>query len=426
MVGNFKKCLSTFALSAAIVSSVNAYDIVDRAKLIDDRFKTLEMMSPWGHNFVIPDINAAVSADVTDLKDVAEDIDDIDTGNTTDDVAAINDLLDDFYDKEKMLRLNFGLGFPIFSFSAYGVDFKPRFNLQAGLFAVLTPQKETLSYTDVISNLELIPADLRDQIIDCLDGLSDGDDILDPANGCVSAQEAQLIKDEYEITELEYDTEVINGTEEVPLIDIYAKVEAKAGLWFDYEKDQKWFGTFGLYALGRVDIYKRADTALLLAGAGDLDPADNKQVNLAFDYKLGYRHKNYSFFAALEEVKIAEMASEDEADLNFGDDMLIRLHAMSEWEFSIVKIYPYIGTHSRSGYGLGDAYYIGSDFALYTWEDRLGLIFKTQLDKEHATLGLKAKLWLAHLDLSGKFAIKDNVDGIKVSNSYSANIRFFF
>ena len=86
----------------------------------------------------------------------------------------------------------------------------------------------------------------------------------------------------------------------------------------------------------------------------------------------------------------------------------------------------YIGSHARSGYGFGDAYYLGSDFSMFAFEDRLGLVIKTQIDKEHATLGLKAKVWLAYVDLSGKFAIKDGVDGAKVSNSYTANIRFFF
>jgi len=42
------------------------------------------------------------------------------------------------------------------------------------------------------------------------------------------------------------------------------------------------------------------------------------------------------------------------------------------------------------------------------------------------TLGLKTKLWFMHLDLSGKFAITDKVDDVKVSNYYGLNFRLFF
>lgn len=414
-------CLGVLATSAM------AYDIVDRAKLIDDRFKTQEMLSPYGHNFYL-NINGAVTADALDLKDDADKIGDINSGDVGDDLDEANRILQKYYDKEQVLRAKVDFGIPIFSFNAFGVDFEPNFRFGAGVLAVLTPQEEQTNLTTIINNLDEIPESVRTTLKNCLAAPpSDGDDLLVFClnHGLTQAQ-AEHIKDTYNVDKIPFVASLNTTPTSTPAIDVYAKVEAKAGLWFDYTKGEHFFGTFGLYGLGRLDIKKSVDGVLLLGGGGNIDTANNTLINAAIDYKLGYKNSNYSAFASLEEVKLVEISSEDEGTPSFGNSALIRLHGQADYKLSFFKLSPFAGTHMRSGYGVDDGLYLGADWGMHTWEERLALTFRSQLDKEHFTLGAAAKLWLLQLDLQGKFAITDKVDDIKVSNYYSANFRLFF
>ena len=407
-----------------------SYDIVDRAKLIDDRFKTQEMLSPYGHNFYL-NINGAVTTDAMDLKDDADKIGDIDSGSVTADLAEANRILEKYYDKEQVLRAKVDFGIPIFSFKAFDIDFEPNFRFGAGVLAVLTPQKEESSISTIIDNLDEVPANIRSALKSCLNTLNasnDGDDLLEVCIGVGGFTRAQSdqIKDTYNVDKIPYESSIATTTTTTPSVDIYAKVEAKAGLWFDYTKGKHFFGTFGLYGLGRLDIKKRADGVILLGGGGNIDTANNTLINAAVDYRFGYRNSNYSAFAAVEELKLAEISSEDEGTPTYGNSALIRLHGQADYKLSFFKLSPFAGTHTRSGYGLGDGFYLGADWGMHAWEERLALTFRTQVDKEHFTLGAAAKLWLLQLDLQGKFALTDKVDDIEVSNYYSANFRLFF
>jgi hypothetical protein len=417
---------STFALSAL---TTNAYNIVDRAKLTDDRFKTLEMTRAPGHDFYI-NVVGWMSSEIMDLADDADKIGDIDNGDTSQDLAEMNTLLEKYYGKEQVLRANVGFGFPIFSFDAYGVKFEPNVRVDASMMAMMTPQKDNLSLTTIIAELDQIPQEVRSSLKGCLDNVAmvDGDNLLVKCNPTyISDIEVQQIKDAYGVDEIPYIASIATASQDVPAIDIYAKGEVKAGLWFDYTKDKHFFGTFGLYALGRMDIKKRADAVLLLGGGGNMDFADNTLVNAVFDYKFGYKNSNYSVAASVEEMKIAELSkSEDGEPLNFGDDALFRLHAQADYKPSVFKLSPYAGFHTRSGYGVGDAYYLGADWGMYFLEERLGLNIKTQIDKEHFTLGARAKFWIIHADVTGKFPITSEIDGTKVSGYYGANLRIFF
>lgn len=423
------KFVGLFCL-ATLIPNAWAYNIVDRARLIDDKFKTLEMMKPYGHNF-FTDINATVSTDTMDLRDDADKIENIDSGNTDDDIDQVNTILRPYYNQEQVLRANVNFGIPLFSFEAMGVSFEPNFRFGGGLLAVLTPQSEQSTLTTLIDNLDQVPVEVRSSLKSCLNALGPADDgkdllVLCVQNGSVTQAQVDQLKDVYGVTKVPYSRSLATSTQETPFIDVYAKIEAKAGLWFDYEKGENFFGTVGLYGLGRLDIRKRADALLLLGGGASLDVADNRQINAALDYRFGYRVKNYTVFAAVEELKLAEVSSEDLGAPAFGSSALIRTHAQADYSLGVVKLSPYLGFHKRSGYGLDDGLYIGADTTLQAWEQRLGLTVKTQLDKEHLTLGALARLWIAHVDLTAKFAVKDNLDGVKLANYYAANLRFFF
>ncbi|WP_417336642.1 hypothetical protein [Halobacteriovorax marinus] len=426
---SWKKTVLAGCLGLMTVNTLG-YDIVDRAKLIDDRFKTQEMLRPYGHDFYL-NINGAVTADAMDLKDDADKIGDIDSGDVSNDLDQANQILEKYYDKEQVLRAKIDFGIPIFSFNAFGVNFEPNFRFGGGVLAILTPRKTQSSIETIIDNLDQIPADVRSQLKTCLNGLTaadDGKDLLVEcvSNGAITQAQADYVKETYNVDKIPYESSIATTTTTTPSVDVYAKVEAKAGLWFDYTKGEHFFGTFGLYGLGRLDIKKSVDGVLLLGGGGNIDTAENTLINAAIDYRFGYKNSNYSAFAAVEELKLAEISSEDEGTPSFGNSALIRLHGQADYKLSFFKLSPFAGTHMRSGYNLGDGLYLGADWGMHTWEERIALTFRTQLDKEHFTLGAAAKLWLLQLDLQGKFAVKDSVDDIKVSNYYSANFRLFF
>lgn len=425
-----KKLVLAGMLTTVMSQGLMAYDIVDRAKLVDDRFKTLEMMNPIGHDFFI-NIDAALTKDITELQDDMSKLEDIDdTQSIEDQIADANEALEKYYNNEQVIRANLGLGTPLPSFTAFDTKIKPNFRVKAGVFAMLTPSSSPISLTALIDNLEEVPADLRTALTGCLSdgGLTNGTKLLAFCrdNGHITSTQYNIVVAQYPgVEDVEFQSSISTTSVDGPAIDVYAKVEAKVGFFNTYERGEHFFGDFNLYALVRQDIHRRADALLMLSGGADVEYAENQKTNLALDYSLGYKNDNYHVKLALEEAKLYEMKADD-ADLNWGDNMLMRLHAQADYKLSFVKLSPYLGSHSRDGYGLGDAYYLGADWGAMAWDDRLGLMFKTQMDKEHYTLGLKAKIWVLQLDLISKMARADEIDGIKIGDYYGGNIRLFF
>jgi len=125
-------------------------------------------------------------------------------------------------------------------------------------------------------------------------------------------------------------------------------------------------------------------------------------------------------------MKLATMSDKPGRSPSYGFNPLIRLHAQADFRLWFLSATPFIGSHARSGYGFGDAYYLGSDWGAHVWGDRLGLVLRTQVDKEHLTLALRLKLWIMQLEVTSQSPLKNEVDGAKVSGLYMANLRFFF
>ena len=120
------------------------------------------------------------------------------------------------------------------------------------------------------------------------------------------------------------------------------------------------------------------------------------------------------------------MSEEANADVSFGDSALFRVHGSAEFRpFGFLKATPFIGFHLRSGYGIGDAYYLGSDFGAYVWGDRLGINIRAQIDGEHITLAPQLKFWLMQVDGMIKTPIVDDVDGFKPGTIIGVNVRLF-
>jgi len=418
--------LTALPMTAALAK----YDIINRAKLAEDRLNTLELTRPIGHDFFI-DIQGKFTTDIIDLQDDSAEISKInDAQSIENQVSEANGILEKYYDKEQVISAKIGLGVPLPSFTAWGVKVKPNFRAQGDIFAMLTPSQQDISLTILIDSLDNVPSDIKAFVKSCITngGLTNGVSLLDQCrdNGDIStSQYNQLVAEYPGIENVEYQSSIGSTSVKGPAIDIYAKLQGKVGLFNSYKYDDHFFGTFNLYGLLRQDIQKRAD-ALTMLSDSEFEYAENRTTNMVIDYSLGYTNDNYKVLFGIEELKIAEGEKPKDAELNYGEDMLMRVHAQAEYKLSFFKINPYLGSHSRAGYSFSDAYYLGADWGMMSFEDRLGLTIKTQMDKEHYTLGARMKLWILHLDVTVRKARVEKVDGVKVGEFTGANVRMFF
>ena len=431
--GFLKLLVAVFCITC-INGAFAAYDKVGRAKLLDDRLKTHEMMRPIGHDFFI-DIQGAVSTGLFDL------IDEIDTFSASDSTASteqqitdISTKLEPHMDKETFVRAKVGLGFPIFSFSAFGARIKPNFRAHIGLLALLKPDLGSLSLTDMIDNMEEIPAEVRAALNACLlsESFSDGDDLIAGcvAGGHISQVQADFIKQQYGIDKFPYIATAVNTSIPVPILESYLMVDAKAGFFVDFTYGKKWFGHVNVIGFGKADFGPTVDASKLIGGGGGISIKEPSYVyNLGLDLKLGYKFSRYSFFGALEEVKLVELSKDQDGSGKtlYGSPMLIRGHGSAKYKVLFATLEPFVGFHVRDGYGIGDGLYVGGDASTYFFGNRLGVKGRLMFDVEHISIMTRFKLWIMHLELMAKLAMKDKVnDDVKSTSQYSANLRIFF
>jgi hypothetical protein len=426
-----KKLIMGMLLTALPFASVMAeYDILDRAKLVEDRLNVLDLTRPIGHDFFI-DVQGQFTTDIMDLQKDSEEISKIDDTQTIQvQVGEANASLEKYYDKEQVISAKVGVGTPLPSFTAWGTKIKPNFRIHGDIFAMLTPSQQDISLTILVDSLENVPSNLKTVVKNCIlaGGMTDGVSLLDQckANSSITQSDYdQLVAAYPGIEKVKYQASIGSTSIKGPAIDIYAKLQGKVGLFNTYKYDEHIFGTFNLYGLLRQDIKKRAD-ALVMLSDSEFEYAENRTTNMVIDYSLGYTNDNYKVIFGIEELKIAEGEKPEDAELNYGDDMLMRLHAQAEYNLSMFKVNPYLGSHSRAGYSFGDAYYLGADWSMMSFSDRLGITLKTQMDKEHYTLGARMKIWVLHADVTVKQPRVDKVDGVKVGDFMGANIRIFF
>ena len=413
-----------------MVAEAQAYQILDRFQLLEDKFRTHEMLRPLDHDFIF-DVSALANTDVLDFVDEAGDV--ADFQGTDDEKLAKAQVFLRQYDKtEQNLRIGLNLGIPLFSFTAWGVKFKPSFRAQGNLGFLMGIQTSNLTVADAINYLGTdIPSEIRNKLNNCIGLFTPGSTraqrdivkfMLDNQGACgVTAQEAVYLTgylDQY----------IFPSDTTVPDIYNYIKGEARVGLNFDYVYDKHFFGTFSLYGLGRADYSVRVSADALTSDKTDIAelPDDlNTTINAALDYRFGYRNGNLMGFVALEDVKLARMSDEEETagKLLYGEDMLIRLHGEYLYKLSFFSVKAFGGVHKRSSYGLGDGYYLGGDFGAHVWEDRVGLRMRGMVDSEHLTISPMIKLWLVHLEYMLKQPIKSEVDGVKPSTIHSLNLR---
>lgn len=417
-----KKTVSTLALlSFSVFSTANAYDVVSRYKIIDDKLKTESMMRPFGHDFIF-DFNVTLNKNLMDVVNDASEASK--KPNSTEQLAAAQSLLYKYENTEQTIKLNFALGIPIFSFTVKDVNIKPNFRVLADVGANVGIRRETLTTQDMLDLFgEELPAEVEAIILG--KAITPGSPILTAADCNVLTQPqktaCQALATQY--------SNVVYPDSSIPNLLFMIKGDAKVGLFNDYTYGEHFFGNWNLYGLWRVDHFQRLSKEIIATGGKvDLPAKDNMETTLQTDYKLGYKNANYTAALALEEIKIAKLTDRKEGSKEhvYGYDPLIRMHADATYKFSAFGVRPFVGMHKRSGYGFSDGLYLGSDIGAYVWGDRLGLQLKGMFDKQYFTLNPRLKLWFMQFEYSLKQPMKSKDGDVKLSAIHTVDLRFFF
>lgn len=410
--------------SLMVFSTAHAYDVVERYKIIDDKLKTEAMLRPIGHDFFL-DVSAAMNKNVTEF------IDDIDKaanfqGDDTQKLAEANRILTKYDKTEQTVKVNLSLGFPLPSFSAWDVKFKPNFRAAVDVGANIGIGNQKLTNEDIINLFaDDLPAELKSFILTIDLVANAGADIKDlcttqfpDPSSAANIYCSSLPDDKYKVPD--------NNN---PTMAVLAKADAKVGFFNDYTYGEHFFGNFNLYGMGRADLHQFLTGTQIAKGDSIESPKKmNTEMTLQADYRLGYRNTNYSIFGSVEEVKLSKLsdAKEGSKEHKYEYDPLMRLHADATFRASAFSIQPFIGVHKRSGYGFADGAYVGTMLGAYVWGDRLGLQLRGIVDKQYLTITPRMKLWLMQLEYSLKKPLKDMDDDVKLSAIHSLDFRIFF
>lgn len=420
-----KKSIGLLTIGILSTSSVSAeYDVIERFTFLEDKFKTQDMLNPVGHDFFL-ELGVGLNKNLFDVIDEGGDVSDT-AGSSADKLAAAQAFLRKYNKTEQSVRAKVGFGFPLPSFSIQGVRLKPNFRVGANLGILMGIRTKN---ADVNAALDYVSSGLDPAIRNLLQvcnfsspGIANGEDIIQYGitNCGLPSALATPFLNKYFFPD---DTTI-------PVIYNYAKGEAKAGFYVDYEYEENWYGSFNLYGMGRADAKVIVtDTALAGQGEiGDLGDELNTTINLTTDLRFGYKNKDLRAFLGLEEIKIATMSDnvEKAGELKYGNDMLIRLQGEYIYKLSNFNVKAFGGLHHRGAYSFGKGYYLGSDLMAHLWGERLKFRIRGMIDNEHFTFSPMIDLWLINLEYALKQPLKSDVDGVKPSTLHSVNLRFEF
>jgi len=411
--------------SLMVFSTAHAYDVVERYKLIEDKLKTEDMLNPIGHDFFL-NVGASMNKNLTDV------IDDVEKASKTNDVNEANKVLTKYDKTEQSVGVKVGLGFPLPSFSAWDVKFKPNFRGLVNVGANIGIRNQKLSNQDLINIFkDQVPTELQSFILTLdLDAISNQPAEADRdvklicltqfPSGAVNTYCSNLETGKYIVP--------ASGAND-PTMTLLAKADAKVGFFNDYTYGEHFFGNFNLYGMGRADLYQFITGTQIAKGEKIESPKKmNTEMTVQVDYRLGYKNTNYSIFASVEELKLMKLsdAKEGSKEHTYGYDPLMRVHADATFRASAFSIQPFVGVHKREGYGFGDGAYLGTVVGAHVWGDRLGLQLRGMVDKKYLTITPRMKLWLMQLEYSLKKPLKAEDGDVKLTAIHSLDFRIFF
>lgn len=421
------KSTRALALGSLLVfSSAHAYDVVERYKIIDDKLKTEAMLRPIGHDFFL-DVSAAMNKNITDVIDEVEKASKH-QGTDQEKIDEANRVLTKYDKTEQTVKINVGLGFPLPSFTAWDVKFKPNFRALVDVGANIGIRNQKLNNQDLINLFkDQLPAELQTFLLNVDLASLSGQDIR---TVCLAQFPSASSPANMYCTGLEVGKYVVPtiGTTD-PTMTLLAKADAKVGFYNDYTYGEHFFGNFNLYGMGRADLYQFVTGTQIAKGDSIESPKKmNTEMTLQADYRLGYRNTNYSIFGSVEELKLTKLsdAKEGSKEHTYGYDPLMRLHADATFRANAFSIQPFLGVHKRSGYGFDDGMYLGTMVGAYVWGDRMGLQLRGMVDKQYLTISPRVKLWLMQLEYSLKKPLKATDGDVKLTALHSLDFRIFF
>ena len=425
------RTLALGSLVALNMTAVKAYDVVERYKIIDDKLKTERMLNPIGHDFFF-NVGASMNKNLTD---VIDDVEKASNFNGTDQqkIDEANRVLTKYDKTEQSVKINVGLGFPLPSFTAWDVQFKPNFRALVDVGANIGIRNQKLNNQDLINLFrDQVPAELQSFLLtldlEAIAALPEADrdvrkiclDQFPTAGTPVNIYCTNLVAGKYVVP-------AMSTTD--PTMTLLAKADAKVGFFNDYTYGEHFFGHWNLYGMGRADLYQFVTGTQIAKGDSIKSPDEmNTEVTIQTDYRLGYRNTNYSTFLSVEELKIAKLkdAKEGSKPHSYGYDALLRAHADATFTANALSIQPFVGVHKRAGYGFGDGVYLGTNLGAFVWGDRLGLQLRGMVDKQYLTISPRVKLWLMQLEYSVKKPLKDTDGDVKLTALHSVDFRIFF
>ena len=393
--------------------AAQAYNVVDRFKLIDDKFKTDQMLNDFGHDFLF-DVNASLNKNVTDV------ISDVKDAN---DLTSAQNILTKYDKTEQTIRLNLNIGFPLPRFTAFGVTVIPNVRVNANVGANIGIRSETLTPAMLLELVNIdLPTELKNKILATT--YTGGEDLL-KNSVCSSLSDAAA----QTLCYANQNKYFYPTNTNVPNLLLFAKVDARAGLYNQYTYGEHFFGNFNLYALSRTDVFQRINANMIANGSEiELPKKKNTEMAAMADYNLGYKNSNYTVSLGVEDLKLVKLKEKEAGakELSYGYDPLIRLHADASYRFTALSLQPFAGVHKRSGYGFADGVYVGAIAGAHVWGDRLGLSLRGMLDKQYLTINPRIKLWLMQLEYSLKNPVKSTDGDVKLSAIHSIDFRLFF
>ncbi len=413
-----------------VFSTAHAYDVVERYKIIEDKFKTEDMLNPMGHDFFL-NLGASLNKN---LSSVVDDVDKASSfkGTENEKLAEANRVLTKYDKTEQTVRIKLGLGFPLPSFSAWDVKFKPNFRGLVNVGANIGIRNQKLNNQDLINLFkDQVPSELQSFILsldlDFISKQSEAD--RDVRKICLDKFSTQSPANTY-CTNLEVGKYVVPANAAVdPTMTLLAKADAKVGFFNDYTYGEHYFGHFNLYGMGRADLYQFVTGTQIAKGDSVNTPKKmNTEMTLQSDYRFGYKNTNYSVFASFEELKLAKMseAKVGSKEHTYEYDPLLRLHADAMFRTDNLSIQPFAGVHKRAGYGFANGVYLGTSFGAHVWKDRLGLQLRGMIDKQYFTITPRVKLWLMQLEYSLKTPMSAADGDVKLTALHSVDFRIFF
>ncbi|CAM9901490.1 unnamed protein product, partial [Chrysoparadoxa australica] len=221
------------------------YNIIDRFQILEDKFRTQELLRPMGHDFVF-DVVALANTDVLDFVDEAGNVADS-TGSNSEKLAQAQAFLRKYDKTEQNLRIGATLGIPIFSFTAWGIKIKPSVRAGFNLGFLMGIQTSNLTPAQAIEYLgtDIDPA-IRTKLNNCIGSFNPSTQpdivqfMIDNSSACgLSSAEVTYLTPF--IGQYVFPTDTT-----VPDIYNYIKGEARVGLNFDYIYDEHFFGNLSV------------------------------------------------------------------------------------------------------------------------------------------------------------------------------------